>query len=488
MMRRISAWIGRGPQRLAALAGVLGLALAGTPATGAVDVPVRRWGLGLEGGVIKLQEGGWDYAAADQSGRVRLSRGLSRHWTVGAAWLFGHTRSGVFQRGASAGWSFDAEPPYRTLISQPMLELEHRLTPGARVSPLLTAGVGITSWRVIRTGAEDVGWFPDGETITGYDLDGNLVELSASCPTFSFGLGIDVTLTGSLHLGLGARYQVLAGNDRDNVGQSELWGAEHVDANTALTGAWAALTWWPGSSDSDGDGVPDDRDQCPDQPEDRDGFNDLDGCPDPDNDGDGIDDDRDLCPNLAEDLDGFEDADGCPDLDNDGDGIPDARDRCPDEPEDIDGDADSDGCPDLDDSVGARLEAVPAPAAPQPTVPAAPSPPPPADFVLEGVAFASGSAVLGADVGPQLEEAAAWLAGEPGRVEIRGHTDAAGDAESNRALSLRRAQAVRDAFARMGLPLSRLTAVGAGEDEPVADNSTVEGRARNRRVEIRLVR
>lgn len=73
-------------------------------------------------------------------------------------------------------------------------------------------------------------------------------------------------------------------------------------------------------------------------------------------------------------------------------------------------------------------------------------------------------------------------------MEIRGHTDAAGNAEANRALSLRRAQAVRDAFVRMGLPPSRLTAVGAGQDEPVADNSTVEGRARNRRVEIRLVR
>ncbi|MBK8015270.1 MAG: hypothetical protein IPK20_00290 [Betaproteobacteria bacterium] len=132
-----------------------------------------------------MQEGAWDHAAADQFGRVRLSRGLSRHWTVGAAWLFGHTRTGVVERGAAAGWSFASEPPYRTLISQPMLELEHRPTPGARVSPLLTAGLGVTSWRVIRTGSEDVGWFPEGETISGYDLDGNLVELSATRPTRS---------------------------------------------------------------------------------------------------------------------------------------------------------------------------------------------------------------------------------------------------------------------------------------------------------------
>lgn len=476
----------------------------GATAVDAAEVPVRRWGVGLEGGVMKLQEGAWDYAAADQFGRLRVTRGLSRHWSLGAAWLVGHTRTGVLERGASSGWSFDAEPPYRTLISQPMLELEHRLTPGAVVSPILTAGIGLTSWRVIRTGAEQVGWFPDGETITGYDVDGNEVELSASSPTLSFGVGADVTVTGSLHLGLGVRYQVLQGNDRDNVGQSEAWGPEHVDANTALTGAWAALTWWPGSSDADGDGVPDDRDACPAEAEDRDGYNDLDGCPDADNDGDGLDDARDLCPQLAEDVDGFRDDDGCPDLDNDGDGIPDGRDRCPDQAEDVDGEADGDGCPDLDSDgdgvpddrdrcpgtepdslVDADGCAVPVAASPDRVVHSAE---PAADFTLEGLAFASGSAQLTADARAQLEEAAAWLAGEPGDFEVRGHTDGAGDAEANRALSRRRAEAVRDALVAMGLPGTRLRATGYGEDAPVADNATPEGRARNRRVEIRRVR
>ena len=65
--------------------------------------------------------------------------------------------------------------------------------------------------------------------------------------------------------------------------------------------------------DRDGDGVSDDRDRCPDDPEDRDGFEDEDGCPDPDNDGDGIRDVDDRCPNDAEDRDGVEDQDGCPD-------------------------------------------------------------------------------------------------------------------------------------------------------------------------------
>ncbi|HJZ87635.1 MAG TPA: thrombospondin type 3 repeat-containing protein [Polyangia bacterium] len=150
-----------------------------------------------------------------------------------------------------------------------------------------------------------------------------------------------------------------------------------------LARAFVGLTWAPDYRDRDGDGIPDMDDQCPDQPEDRDGYKDEDGCPDPDNDGDGIPDIKDACPNAPEDhkgrfpndgcpedvvdtdgdgipdvkdkcpnepedKDGFQDEDGCPDPDNDGDGIPDAYDECPNEPEDADGFEDDDGCPDPD--------------------------------------------------------------------------------------------------------------------------------------------
>jgi outer membrane protein OmpA-like peptidoglycan-associated protein len=100
--------------------------------------------------------------------------------------------------------------------------------------------------------------------------------------------------------------------------------------------------------DRDHDGIPDVRDKCPDRPEDHDGFEDEDGCPDPDNDHDNIPDEDDQCPNEPEDKDNFQDEDGCPDLDNDHDGVPDAQDMCPDDPEDRDGFEDDDGCPDLD--------------------------------------------------------------------------------------------------------------------------------------------
>src|SRR5690606_33985791 len=82
-------------------------------------------------------------------------------------------------------------------------------------------------------------------------------------------------------------------------------------------------------TDSDGDGIPDARDACPAAVEDKDGFEDDDGCPDSDNDGDGIPDARDACPTVAEDKDGFEGDDGCPEFDNDGDGILEPHDKCP---------------------------------------------------------------------------------------------------------------------------------------------------------------
>lgn len=103
-----------------------------------------------------------------------------------------------------------------------------------------------------------------------------------------------------------------------------------------------------GAVDSDKDGVPDAYDACREEPEDPDGFEDSDGCPDEDNDQDGVLDEDDGCPNDAEDVDGFADEDGCPEPDNDEDGILDAADQCPVDAEDIDNYQDEDGCPDLD--------------------------------------------------------------------------------------------------------------------------------------------
>jgi len=103
------------------------------------------------------------------------------------------------------------------------------------------------------------------------------------------------------------------------------------------------------AGDKDKDGVSNKEDACKDVPEDRDGFEDADGCPDPDNDQDGVDDVDDKCPGEPEDADGHEDDDGCPDLDDDHDFVPDTDDQCPLEKEDQKGAAD--GCPDIDFTV-----------------------------------------------------------------------------------------------------------------------------------------
>src|SRR5215472_10271853 len=99
----------------------------------------------------------------------------------------------------------------------------------------------------------------------------------------------------------------------------------------------------PKPTDTDGDGIVDSSDQCILEPEDKDGYLDDDGCPDPDNDADGIVDTADKCPNEPEDYDGFQDDDGCPDPDNDGDGLADVDDYCPNTPGVRGGD--KPGCP-----------------------------------------------------------------------------------------------------------------------------------------------
>jgi outer membrane protein OmpA-like peptidoglycan-associated protein len=111
--------------------------------------------------------------------------------------------------------------------------------------------------------------------------------------------------------------------------------------------------------DRDGDGILDAQDRCPTVKEDRDGFEDRDGCPELDNDGDGLQDAQDRCPDLAEDVDGFDDADGCPERDNDQDGMLDVQDNCPLEP----GMETAKGCPDADtdgDTLPDSVDACPA--------------------------------------------------------------------------------------------------------------------------------
>ncbi len=248
--------------------------------------------------------------------------------------------------------------------------------------------------------------------------------------------------------------------------------------------------------DNDTDGIPDIQDKCPNDPEDKDGFQDENGCPDPDNDKDGVPDLDDDCPLAPEDMDGFEDENGCPDLDNDNDAIPDTSDQCPTDPEDRDGFRDHDGCPELDnddDGVPDSLDTCPdTPGVPEndgcPMEKPKPKEIKRGRVVLRGVNFEFGSAVLTGDSYTILEEVFESLREWPEiRVEIRGHTDSIGSKKANQKLSQERAESVKEYLVARGIDPSRLRAVGFGEEDPIADNKSAEGRALNRRVELHRI-
>ena len=228
-----------------------------------------------------------------------------------------------------------------------------------------------------------------------------------------------------------------------------------------------------GCLDSDQDGVPDKVDQCKDQAEDTDGFNDTDGCPDPDNDNDGIIDDNDECIDQPEIKNGFKDEDGCPDSvpDKDGDGLADNVDKCPSVPENVNGFEDDDGCPDK----GQELVKIGTD-----------------DIkILQRVEFATGKDTIQGAVSFAVLDAvvsALKLHPEIFLVEVAGHTDNAGSAADNKALSQKRAEAVVKYIAGKGIDAARLQAKGYGPDKPIADNKTRAGQQKNRRVEFVILK
>ncbi len=202
-----------------------------------------------------------------------------------------------------------------------------------------------------------------------------------------------------------------------------------------------------------------------------------------DDDADRITGAADRCPGTPADV--AVDHRGC-EFDSDGDGVVDRVDECPDSsraaPVTMRGcahDSDNDGIADYRDRCpasepGERITARGCTFSDT--------------LVLEGLSFESGSATPSSRSVPALDDIAETLALYPDlKVEVAGHTDSRGDAGDNADLSRRRAQAVVAHLVRYGIDPGRLSARGYGEAEPVADNRYADGRARNRRVEIRVL-
>ncbi len=207
-----------------------------------------------------------------------------------------------------------------------------------------------------------------------------------------------------------------------------------------------------GCPDSDGDGIIDKDDKCPDQK----GLIKYNGCPIPDTDKDGINDEEDQCKDVA----GLARYQGCPIPDTDKDGINDEEDKC----RDVAGVASNMGCPAIAPDIVEKI-----------------------DRAAANIFFATGSNKLLAKSNTALNNIVVILKANPDyMLDINGYTDNKGDADKNRALSEARAKAVSDYIVGKGIDSNRLNAAGFGDENPVADNKTTAGRAKNRRVEIKV--
>ena len=214
----------------------------------------------------------------------------------------------------------------------------------------------------------------------------------------------------------------------------------------------AGLPEFNGCPDTDGDGVMDKEDDCPDVA----GLKSMRGCPD--TDGDGVTDKSDKCPTVK----GPADNGGGPWPDTDGDGVLDKDDRCVD----VKGTVANQGCPEMSEEQVMKLNAY-----------------------AKTILFNSGKATFKKETYPVLQAIAAILKEFPSsRFIIEGHTDSDGKDAMNQTLSENRAAAVKNYLIENGIAAERLNSAGYGESKPIDTNKTAKGKANNRRVEVRLIK
>ena len=241
----------------------------------------------------------------------------------------------------------------------------------------------------------------------------------------------------------------------------------------------AGLKEFNGCPDTDGDGIPDKDDACPQVK----GPKEFNGCPD--TDGDGIPDKDDACPEVA----GPKKFNGCPDTD--GDGIPDKDDKCPD----VAGPAENGGCPWPDTDGDGVLDKddlcpeVAGPASnkgcPEPTTDDQKK----LNQYAKTILFDTGKATIKFESAEILNQIINVLKKYPNsRFRIEGHTDSTGKKQKNIELSQNRADAVKIYLIQGGIASDRLESKGYGPEKPIASNKNKKGRALNRRVEINLIK
>ncbi|MFI8605329.1 OmpA family protein [Cellulophaga baltica] len=307
--------------------------------------------------------------------------------------------------------------------------------------------------------------------------------------TANGGIGVNIWFTENIGLTLQTQYKhsfedYLAPHMQHLAGLSIKFGGTDTDGDGIYDKddacpEVAGLEAFNGCPDADGDGIEDSKDACPNEA----GSKEMNGCPDAD--GDGVADKDDACPNEAgtaalkgcpdADGDGVADKDdecpaeagpasnkGCPFLDKDGDGVLDKDDMCPD----VAGTVANKGCPEVTEEVQKQLN----------------------DYART-ILFDTGKSSIKAESTSVMVDIITILKEYPNaKFTVEGHTDSVGSAKLNQSLSESRALSVKEFLVEKGIEEFRLSAIGYGEEKPIASNSTRAGRTQNRRVEINLVK
>ena len=384
------------------------------------------------------------------------SVGISRH-------IFGGLSIGAqYSRNKISGYSIPKDLKYYSLDGI----LKYNLSNSESFQPYLFAGFGFSA-------------FQDGVDRNGLFPSSDVSETSLA------GIGVNIGISDKMGINVSSSYR--------NADESKAFKHfQHVIGVTFKLGSLDSdgdgisdkndecpeipgLEEFAGCPDTDGDGIADKDDQCPDQA----GSKDMMGCPD--TDGDGIADKDDECPNSA----GGSETNGCPD--SDGDGVADKDDECPNLVGSIETngcpDSDGDGIPNKDDACPDNAGSIENKGCPVIT-----------DSVIdelndEGsmIRFKASSSVIGDDSDECLEKIKSILDNYPStNIVIEGHASSDGSKSFNQKLSEDRATSVKNALVGKGADSDRLETVGYGEDKPLKDNTSREGRKSNRRVQFSL--